>query len=131
MSVGYLVHGFDLLNVGDLDLIAQAGSRCTRLVAGVLTDDQVRQLYGRPPVVPLPERMALVQRVRGVAEVRAHGGGVDLPDRAIVFVPAAEPSALQLPDAAVLAEVVALPRRRQTRSPVVQAALTSSSPVAS
>ena len=72
-GVGYLASGFDLLNVAHLDVIEQARARCTRLVVGVLPDDEVEQLTGRPPVVPLSERLTLVGHVRGVSEVVEHG----------------------------------------------------------
>ncbi|MFC7623329.1 adenylyltransferase/cytidyltransferase family protein [Microlunatus sp. GCM10028923] len=63
---------FDLLNVGHLDLIAQARSLCDRLIVGVYTDEAVERAHGRPPVVPLAERTALVGHVRGVDEVVVH-----------------------------------------------------------
>lgn len=45
MSVGCLADSFDLINVGDLDLIAQAGARCSRLVVGVFTDEYTEKLF--------------------------------------------------------------------------------------
>ncbi|GAA1851419.1 hypothetical protein GCM10009714_36250 [Microlunatus capsulatus] len=119
MSVGYLAHSFDLLNVRDLDLVAQAGERCDELVAGVLADDLVEQRYGRRPVVPVAERLALVARVRGVsraveqtgAEVPAEVGAVT------AFVVADEPSVLDGVDAVVLSP------RRETASDVLRHAL--------
>jgi cytidyltransferase-like protein len=80
MVVGYLANSFDLINVRDLDLIAQARHLCSRLVVGVFTDDFAERHQGRRPVVPLVERMALVQRVRGVHEVRVHDDGPDGAD---------------------------------------------------
>ena len=86
MSVGYLADSFELINVRDLDLIAQARARCTRLVVGVFTDDYAERLFGRRPVVPLSERIAVLRHVRGIDEVVAHQDGSDLgePD-GIVF----------------------------------------------
>lgn len=72
MSVGYLACSFDLLNVGHLDLIAQAKGLCDRLVVGVCSDAAIERADGRPPVVPLAERTALVGHVRGVDEVVVH-----------------------------------------------------------
>jgi bifunctional ADP-heptose synthase (sugar kinase/adenylyltransferase) len=74
MSVGYLPNAFDLINVRDLDLIAQATMHCSRLVVGVFTDDFAEQLLGRRPVVPMVERMALVAHIRGVDQVVEHDG---------------------------------------------------------
>ena len=75
MQVGYLAGGFDLINVGDLDVISQARALCTQLVIGVLSDEAVLKSTGRPPVVPLVERLALVQHLRGVDKVVVHDEG--------------------------------------------------------
>jgi cytidyltransferase-like protein len=72
VSVGYLANSFDLINVRDLDLIEQASSRCEQLVVGVFSDDYAEQLLGRRPVVPLGERVMLVQHIRGVSSVVVH-----------------------------------------------------------
>jgi len=72
MSDGYLAGSFDLLNVRDLDLIAQARLYCSRLVVGVFSDDVVKSRSGRSPVVPLVERLTLVSHVRGVDEAVVH-----------------------------------------------------------
>jgi cytidyltransferase-like protein len=72
MSVGYLTDSFDLINVRDLDVIAQARSLCSRLVVGVFSDEYAEQLSGRRPVVPLVERVAVLRHVRGVADVVVH-----------------------------------------------------------
>ena len=108
---------FDLLNVRNLDVIAQAGSHCTELVVGVFTDELVEDLTGRPPVVPLGERLALVQHVRGVQEAvvhepeRARGLGAD-----VVFAVVDEP-------APAVADAVALTPARETSSAALRAAL--------
>jgi hypothetical protein len=74
MCVGYLARSFDLFNVGDLDIIAQAEKQCTELVLGVLNDELTEVVYGRPPVVPIDERMLLLGHVRGVSGVVVHSG---------------------------------------------------------
>jgi hypothetical protein len=117
MSVGYLAQSFDLLNVRDLDLIAQAREHCTHLIVGVYTDEWVEALQGRRPVVPLAERMALVGHVRGVAEVLEHGDdAVELPLGAIVFAVDGE-----APETA--SEVVSLSTRRHSVSGALRDAL--------
>lgn len=77
MTVGYLADSFDLINVRDLDLIAQARARCTRLVVGVFTDDYAERVAGVRPVVPLVERMAVLQHLRGVDQVVVHDSDSD------------------------------------------------------
>jgi glycerol-3-phosphate cytidylyltransferase-like family protein len=84
-GVGYLTHAFDLINVGDLDLIAQARRHCSRLIVGVWSDELVTALTGRPPIVPLSERLALVSHVRGVAAAVVHEAG-SLPAEADVMI---------------------------------------------
>lgn len=72
MTVGYLANSFDLVNVAHLDLIDQARQYCGRLVLGVFSDEYVAERHGRPPVVPLSERMALVSHLEGVDAVVVH-----------------------------------------------------------
>ncbi len=92
MTVGYLANVFDLLNVRDLDLIAQAGRHSSRLVVGVFSDDFAELQFGRRPVVPMAERVALVSHVRGVHEVVTHDETTIAADRAArVFAVAGDP----------------------------------------
>lgn len=69
---GYLSAPFDLLNVEDLDVLEQARALSDRLLVGVWSDELVERVYGRPPVVGLDERMALLRRLRGVEDVLVH-----------------------------------------------------------
>lgn len=117
MALGYAVGSFDLLNVRDLDVISQASARCSRLVLGVHTDEAASALYGRRPVVPLVERIALLQHVRGVHEVVVHEESEVATTADLVFLvdPADAPG---LPAAAEL-----LVPRRDTASHVLRAAL--------
>lgn len=90
MSVGYLADAFDLINVRDLDLIDQARRHCARLVLGVFTDDYAEEVSGQRPVMPLFERLALLECVRGVDEVVVHQGDhaflrADLGDDVLLF----------------------------------------------
>jgi glycerol-3-phosphate cytidylyltransferase-like family protein len=105
-----------LINVHDLDLIAQARRLCDRLVLGVYSDELVLSTTGRPPVVPLAERLALVSHVRGVAD-------------AVVHTPDARPAG---PEVVVFAEqvddidelaVIRLEVARQTESATLRDAL--------
>jgi Cytidylyltransferase-like len=74
MCVGYLARSFDLFNVGDLDVIEQASNHCRELVLGVLNDELVKEVYGRPPIVPIDQRVFLLDHVRGVSRVEVHSG---------------------------------------------------------
>ncbi len=72
MRSAYLVGSFDLFNISDLDVIAQARSLCDRLVVGVLSDSDATAYDGVDPVVPLDERLALVKHVRSVDDAVLH-----------------------------------------------------------
>jgi cytidyltransferase-like protein len=122
VSVGYLPHSFDLFNVAHLDLIASALEHCDRLVLGVLADDEVLRRTGRPPVVPLVERLELVSHVRGVDSAVVHAAA-PAPDGATLLVAASERASWP-------AEAVALPAGRTSSSPTLQRALRPLAPEA-
>lgn len=69
MLTGYLPGGFDMLHIGHLNILTQAARRCDRLIVGVATDESLRRMKGKDPVVPHVERMALVAALRMVDEV--------------------------------------------------------------
>lgn len=66
--LGYAPGVFDLFHVGHLNILRRARGHCDRLIAGVCSDELVERLKGRPPVVPLPERLQIVRSVRYVDE---------------------------------------------------------------
>lgn len=107
MSVGYLADSFDLINVRDLDLIAQARARCARLVVGVFTDEYAERISGRRPVVPLSERMAVLREVRGIVEVVTHDDRAADDASAVVLFAAAD-----VPQDLVEETVLLTPARR-------------------
>jgi glycerol-3-phosphate cytidylyltransferase len=67
--LGYAPGVFDLFHVGHLNILRRAREQCDRLVAGVCGDDLVVRLKGRPPVVPLSERLEIVRGIRYVDEI--------------------------------------------------------------
>ncbi|MFF7164685.1 adenylyltransferase/cytidyltransferase family protein [Streptomyces sp. NPDC008086] len=64
--LGYAPGVFDLFHVGHLNILRRARDHCDRLIAGVCSDELVVRLKGRPPVVPLAERLQIVRSVRHV-----------------------------------------------------------------
>ena len=58
--VGYAPGGYDLFHVGHLNLLARAWQACDFLVAGVVTDEVLHLAKDDAPVVPLKERLAVV-----------------------------------------------------------------------
>jgi hypothetical protein len=118
MALGYLANSFDLINVRDIDIIRQAGRYCSRLVLGVFSDEFAERQCGRPPIVPVDERVALVSHVRGVHQVLVHDGQAPpLTPGAIYFSVLGDPP-LSLP-----AEPWLLQSTRHTASAVLRETL--------
>ena len=69
--VGYTTGVYDMFHVGHLNILRQARERCDYLIVGVTTDELVDSRKGRRPIVPLLERMEVVQNVRYVDDVVA------------------------------------------------------------
>lgn len=67
--VGYASGVFDMFHVGHLAILQKAAGHCDRLVVGAATDDYVRALKGADPVIPLHERVAILQALEVVDEV--------------------------------------------------------------
>lgn len=65
-TVGYAPGAYDLFHVGHLNLLRHARSQCDYLVAGVVSDEMAERAKGRPPVVPLVERLEIVRSIRFV-----------------------------------------------------------------
>ena len=61
--VGYAPGVYDLFHVGHLNILRHARSHCDFLIAGVVSDELARRAKGKAPVVPLPERLEIVQHI--------------------------------------------------------------------
>jgi glycerol-3-phosphate cytidylyltransferase len=57
-----------MFHVGHLNILRNARLCCDRLIAGVVSDEMAERAKGRPPVVPLVERLEIVRSVRYVDE---------------------------------------------------------------
>ncbi|WP_103502876.1 MULTISPECIES: adenylyltransferase/cytidyltransferase family protein [Streptomyces] len=64
--VGYAPGVYDLFHIGHLNILRHARSHCDHLVAGVVSDETAQGMKGRPPVIPLVERLEIVRSVRYV-----------------------------------------------------------------
>ena len=71
LRVGYAPGVYDLFHVGHLNILRQARRHCDRLIAGVVSDEMAFQAKGRLPVVPLAERLEIVQHITYVDEAVA------------------------------------------------------------
>lgn len=69
--IGYAAGAFDLFHVGHLNLLRQARAHCDFLIAGVVSDELLVTSKGRPPVIPLAERLEIVRQIRYVNEAIA------------------------------------------------------------
>jgi glycerol-3-phosphate cytidylyltransferase len=68
-QVGYTAGAFEIYTMGHLELLRGAAGRCDYLIVGVYDDELAERSLGRPPLVPMVERMAVVQSVRWVDSV--------------------------------------------------------------
>jgi glycerol-3-phosphate cytidylyltransferase len=69
--IGYAPGAYDLFHIGHLNVLRHAAEHCDRLIAGVVSDEMLLLTKGRAPVVPLAERMEIVQSLRFVDDVHA------------------------------------------------------------
>lgn len=58
--LGYVPGVFDMFHVGHLNMLRQARQYCDAVIAGVVSDENAQRAKGRPPVVPLVERLEIV-----------------------------------------------------------------------
>lgn len=66
--VGYAPGVFDLFHIGHLNVLRNARQFCDHLIAGVVSDEMAQRTKGNVPVVPLCERLAIVEAIRYVDE---------------------------------------------------------------
>lgn len=71
MRVGYAPGAYDLFHVGHLNILRHAKSECDYLIAGVVSDEMCELTKGRPPVIPLAERLEIVAHISFVDQVFA------------------------------------------------------------
>lgn len=69
--IGYAAGAFDLFHIGHLNILKHAKSQCDYLIAGVVSDEMLQQTKGITPVIPLAERLEIVQNIGFVDEARA------------------------------------------------------------
>lgn len=61
LSIGYIPGVWDLLHVGHLAILGRARSLCDRLVVGVPCDEVVLEDKGCLPVIPLDDRIQMLE----------------------------------------------------------------------
>lgn len=63
LRVGYAAGAYDLFHIGHLNILRQAKQRCDYLIAGVVSDEMLRENKGIEPFIPEDERLAIVQSI--------------------------------------------------------------------
>lgn len=69
VRVGYAAGAFDLFHVGHLNILRHAKENCDFLIAGVVSDEMLREVKGIEPVVPTQERAEIVRHIDFVDDV--------------------------------------------------------------
>lgn len=69
VRIGYAAGAFDLFHIGHLNLLRHAKQECDFLIAGVVSDEMLREIKGCEPVIPTGERAEIVQHISFVDQV--------------------------------------------------------------
>ena len=69
LRVGYAAGAFDLFHVGHLNLLRHAKEHCDVLIAGVVSDEMLREVKGTDAMVPTHERAEIVRHITFVDDV--------------------------------------------------------------
>lgn len=69
MRIGYAAGAFDLFHIGHLNLLQRASQQCDVLIAGVVSDEMLREVKRIEPVIPTEERAEIVRSLRFVDQV--------------------------------------------------------------
>ncbi len=79
--IGYAAGAFDLFHVGHLNILRRAKERCDVLIAGVVSDEMLREVKGIEPMIPTAERADIVAAIRYVDAVHVE----TVPDKLDVW----------------------------------------------
>ena len=71
MIIGYTQGTYDMFHIGHLNLIRNAKAQCDYLIVGVNSDELVASYKNKSAIVPLSERMDIIEAIRYVDEVVA------------------------------------------------------------
>lgn len=81
VRIGYAAGAFDLFHIGHLNVLRHAKEHCDVLIAGVVSDEMLREVKGVEPFVPTLERAAIVRGIRYVDDVHVE----TVPDKLEVW----------------------------------------------
>ena len=68
-KVGYTTGVFDLFHIGHLNILKRAKEMCDYLIAGISTDECVKEYKHKRPVITFEERVAIVEAIKYVDKV--------------------------------------------------------------
>ncbi|MEH7308397.1 adenylyltransferase/cytidyltransferase family protein [Neobacillus drentensis] len=68
-KLGYTTGVFDLFHVGHLNILKRSKELCDHLIVGVSTDELVQAYKNKTPVIPLENRIKIVESIKYVDEV--------------------------------------------------------------
>jgi len=68
-NIGYVTGAFDLFHIGHLNVLKNSKSRCHYLIAGVLTDQIIRDEKHKEPFIPFEERIEIIKQCKYVDRV--------------------------------------------------------------
>ncbi len=81
VRIGYAAGAFDLFHIGHLNILRHAKEQCDILIAGVVSDEMLRDVKGVSPFIPTIERAEIVRGVRYVDHVHVE----TVPDKLEVW----------------------------------------------
>ncbi|MFJ6678195.1 adenylyltransferase/cytidyltransferase family protein [Microbacterium sp. NPDC091382] len=81
VRIGYAAGAFDLFHVGHLNILRHAREHCDLLIAGVVSDEMLREVKGVDPFIPTAERADIVRGIRFVDHVHVER----VPDKLAVW----------------------------------------------
>lgn len=69
MIIGYTQGTYDMFHIGHLNLIKNAKKHCDYLIVGVNSDDLVLSYKNKKTIVPIEERVSIIEELKSVDKV--------------------------------------------------------------